>query len=498
MSAPDRVLSHRHPDDSPSYNATRLAEFTSNRIRRTALRRLGQGRSSSARRATSARRLSTTIRRYTEGDQPVSRRNQWQKDSTQVNPRIAPTSLIDRGTSDERSTLARARQRFRRTSLNELPASLRTALAIVAGLTPQALATSERVAIGNRRIVLAEAYSPSLLLYDLDSVRSRAVRFPNSKWDAEVFERRWRNRSAQDSTRAFQERIRSSLRRFTKVFPLPSGRLVIYDVDNAQRTQELLLFSPGTLTAARVDRSLGRLQSTSGRSYDLFDGVVGHSSTGLIGVVPNDEAIDAFRHIFAELESCRGPEAYVSILQEKSTASVLFVLLRGRSLSMNAAEVQHVTAEAAPQLAIRRIFVLSDEARRSVETLRRAATFFGVVAVLGVFASCFAACATALSLADVRRRELGVRMALGASTFAIAETVLRPLMQAGALATAGGIAVGIGVSRWLAAIDPDVAGASPAGLLLSILGIVLPLLFSGVAVAVAWRRRPPSELIRDS
>lgn len=189
---------------------------------------------------------------------------------------------------------------------------------------------------------------------------------------------------------------------------------------------------------------------------------------------------------------------YVSILQEKSTASVLFVLLRGRSLSMNAAEVQHVTAEAAPQLAIRRIFVLSDEARRSVETLRRAATFFGVVAVLGVFASCFAACATALSLADVRRRELGVRMALGASTFAIAETVLRPLMQAGALATAGGIAVGIGVSRWLAAIDPDVAGASPAGLLLSILGIVLPLLFSGVAVAVAWRRRPPSELIRDS
>lgn len=192
------------------------------------------------------------------------------------------------------------------------------------------------------------------------------------------------------------------------------------------------------------------------------------------------------------------PEAYVSVLQEKSTASVLFVLLRGRSLSTHTEEIQGVIAGEAPQLAIRRVFLLGDEARRSVDTLRRATVFFNVLAVLGVMAGCFAAVLTTLSLADARRRELGVRMALGAGTFAIAATLLRPIIRAGGVAAAGGIAAGVGVNRWLGAIDPDVAGASPAGLLLSILGIVFPLLFSGVAVALVWRRRLPSELLRES
>ena len=96
------------------------------------------------------------------------------------------------------------------------------------------------------------------------------------------------------------------------------------------------------------------------------------------------------------------------------------------------------------------------------------------------------------------RRDLGIRMALGAGLAGLVAPLARASAATGVIAMALGLASGYGLARSLATFDPDLRGASyTGGFALSMLAIASSLVVSGLFVARASRKRSPIELLRE-
>ena len=192
------------------------------------------------------------------------------------------------------------------------------------------------------------------------------------------------------------------------------------------------------------------------------------------------------------------PEAYLSILRENRVSNVMFVVVEGPKIRKQSTVAQAAVSGAVLTFRLRRMFSLREEGQAAVGTLRVAANFLIVTAGLGFVSQWFAALLGAISYAESHRRDLGVRMALGARLAGLVGPMVRAFAAAGVTAILLGITSGYGLTRSLATFDPDLGGVTyTRGFVLSILAITSSLLVSGVFVARTWRKRSPIELLRE-
>jgi predicted permease len=165
------------------------------------------------------------------------------------------------------------------------------------------------------------------------------------------------------------------------------------------------------------------------------------------------------------------PALYVPLLQTTRSSRWVFVRAAGDPLLL-AGALRAAVAGFDPELPIFSLQTLAQRARDATSSLRFAAQLLGGFAAVALLLAAVGVYGVMASSVAARRREIGIRMALGAR----AGTVLGMLLRQGALVAASGVAAGtlaaLALSRVLAGLvfgvsvtDPLTHAAVAAGLL---------------------------------
>ena len=227
---------------------------------------------------------------------------------------------------------------------------------------------------------------------------------------------------------------------------------------NARRRREGVAIV--NATAARMfwpgENPLGRLLSTE---YDP-----GITARRVVGVV---------RDVRSENLRDRMPaEVYVPYLEDPSFAMTLLVRTRLAPAQIVPA-LRHEIGQAASDLSTANVRMLSDIVDESmgsapfntviVSGFAAAALMLSAIGVFGVFASSVAA----------RRREIGIRIALGATQGAVTRLLLREIATPVVLGIAVGAAMAISAGRIIRALLFGVTSTDPASFAMAITVVLL-------------------------
>jgi putative ABC transport system permease protein len=173
------------------------------------------------------------------------------------------------------------------------------------------------------------------------------------------------------------------------------------------------------------------------------------------------------------------PELFASSLQLGGMDNQYFLIIRTLSEPRSVLPaVRSAIRELDPQQPVYQIRTM-EEAFASVEAPRRASTF--LLSILGVFALVLAAVGIGSVVAysaNQRRKEIGVRLALGARASQVRWMVARQAMLPVAIGTAVGLAAILGTGRLMSSLLFEVSGSDP-----TTLGVVLLILGAIAAVA---------------
>jgi hypothetical protein len=153
--------------------------------------------------------------------------------------------------------------------------------------------------------------------------------------------------------------------------------------------------------------------------------------------------------------------------------STISVVVRGDgNLSALLAAVRPAIRELDPQLPVVQLSTVADVIGRTRSTTSLAAASAGIFSGFGLLLAVFGIFAVLSLLVSQRTREIGVRMALGATPAAVRRLVLRQSMVPAAVGCAAGGLLAIWLARGLSAMvlgidarDPRVFGAAMAALL---------------------------------
>ena len=150
-----------------------------------------------------------------------------------------------------------------------------------------------------------------------------------------------------------------------------------------------------------------------------------------------------------------------------------------------ATPVRAAIRDADPNQAIYEVRTMAAVVDRSVDRYRLNALVtgaFGVVALLLAAAGLFGLLA---SLADRRRREFGVRLALGSTSAQLAGIVVREGLSRAAAGLVVGLALAAGAAGTVRALLFDVAPLDPGAFLIA--GAVLVAVAAAACILPAWR-----------
>jgi len=173
-----------------------------------------------------------------------------------------------------------------------------------------------------------------------------------------------------------------------------------------------------------------------------------------------------------------GPVAYFSLTAEYSRpGNALLVKARGDP-AVAVGAMQRELRDLDTRLAIVNILPYRDVVEGSLYTQRMNAELFTVIAGLGlILAAAGVFAVVALSVAN-RRREIGIRMAVGADRLSVAKSVLGPIGGSVLVGLGIGLAGAFAATRWVGSLLWGVAPADPMALAVGV-GVLL------VAVALA-------------
>lgn len=180
-----------------------------------------------------------------------------------------------------------------------------------------------------------------------------------------------------------------------------------------------------------------------------------------------------------------GPVAYVSLPQMYSRpGNALVVKVRGDpgpAVDTMRRELRDLDT----RLAIVNILTYRDVVRGFLYTQRMNAELFTGIAGLGLLLAAAGVFAVVALAVAGRRREIGIRMAVGADRLAVAKAVLGPIGVSVLFGLAIGLAGAFAASRWVGSLLWGVAPADPVALGI---GVAVLLLAVVLAVQIPLRR----------
>jgi putative ABC transport system permease protein len=174
-------------------------------------------------------------------------------------------------------------------------------------------------------------------------------------------------------------------------------------------------------------------------------------------------------------------ELYVPYAQEPGSTLIYFIVSTAAPPAANlAAEITSRVAALRPNQAIERIEPLGASLDRSVAQPRFAAWLFGVFAAMAVGLAALGLSAVIAWWVTQRRREIGVRMALGASARAVSSLILKQAVWLVGTGVALGLVIAALSTRAIGVWLYGVAPLDPLTFVLAGAGMLL------VAMAAAW------------
>jgi hypothetical protein len=176
----------------------------------------------------------------------------------------------------------------------------------------------------------------------------------------------------------------------------------------------------------------------------------------------------------------------------------IFVIRSNASPSTLVPEVRQALWSIDPEVAIPTVEPLAEQVSGSVATERLQAmlfTGFGASALLLAALGVYGVLAYTVSL---RRREFGVRLALGSQRGALARLVLLEATLPLAIGLAAGMALALLAGRWLSSLLYETAGNDPAVLGGSVILLLTTAVLAALLPARRAARMDPLEVLRES
>jgi ABC-type antimicrobial peptide transport system permease subunit len=181
--------------------------------------------------------------------------------------------------------------------------------------------------------------------------------------------------------------------------------------------------------------------------------------------------------------------AYVALTREdfmRPPAAGITILARTRAGSDGAASIRDVVFALDPKLVLFHVETLSDQLAQSRREMRSAMRTYGGIGLFGLILSALGlAGVTAYAVAQ-RKREIGIRMALGANKGQVLRLVLREGITLIAVGTVLGFAGTVLVSKALKAATSVLADALAVGTNDPRLLIGAPALLAALALAACY------------
>jgi len=222
-------------------------------------------------------------------------------------------------------------------------------------------------------------------------------------------------------------------------------------------------------------------------------GAVGRSIEGrggqwtVVGVVEDTR--------LARLDGPPSPAAYLPFRQ--APARLVTAVVRGDDAGLLGRALPDAVRSVDPHLAVRQAVTMSRLVRGATADHRFRSLLFGVAGALGLFLSMLGLAGLLFQLAHQRRREIGVRMALGSSRGAVVRSVLARAMAATAVGTALGLGAAIATGRILSRYLFDVSPLDPPTLLAAAGALALAAVVSSLGPAARAASVDPARTLRD-
>jgi putative ABC transport system permease protein len=188
-----------------------------------------------------------------------------------------------------------------------------------------------------------------------------------------------------------------------------------------------------------------------------------------------------------------GPDVYQPALQFSYPFTTLMVRAAGDPAPVIAA-VRNAVRQADPNLPLFDVVSLADLARAGAADRRFLLILLATCAALGLLLSAIGVFAMTASWLEARRRELGVRVALGAHPTALVRFVMHGTMSQAALGTIAGLVVAFAAGR---ALDASLFGVGPHDPVTLVGASVAMLSISAVAAYLPARRALRLDPVRE-
>jgi len=188
-------------------------------------------------------------------------------------------------------------------------------------------------------------------------------------------------------------------------------------------------------------------------------------------------------------ERRRAPLVYVPYAQDDQFGGLIVARSRGDVAGSIVTSVRHALAQVDPGMAIAELRTLEVSAIRSIATERYATLLLSILAAVALTLSALGIYGVMGYSFELRRKEMGIRLALGASRGNLYALVFRHGIALTLVGLVMGVAGAVGLTRWLEALlfntpRADVAAWST---------MVVVVLISAVTACIGPARRVGSE-----
>ncbi len=244
--------------------------------------------------------------------------------------------------------------------------------------------------------------------------------------------------------------------------------------------------SPGILLSQTAARRLFDGADALGRVVDV-DGMTGTTQQVVIGVVEDVRSTPRAGPV---------PAAYVPI--GSSSMSQSHVLVRSAlPLEQTKALIGDVVAGLDPDIPFFVAESLGDGVRRTVAEERLLARILSVFAALAVLLAAIGLYSVIGWSVEQRRREIGIRMALGARAQGVVRMVVGQSLYLGLIGGVAGVAGGYALSRIFASRMFGVTPVDPLAYVAALLGFAVVALLASAVPALAATAVDPLETLRQ-
>jgi putative ABC transport system permease protein len=243
------------------------------------------------------------------------------------------------------------------------------------------------------------------------------------------------------------------------------------------------------VSAAFAEQNFGGVRAALGRrvSIDYASGDSGKPMRTIVGIAGD---------VRTRWDGARRPTAYSPLAQVPDATAMTFIVRpRGAGVSV-AALVDAAVASADPTLPMPKITPLRPELDQQLGSAKLMAVMLGVLALLALFLAIGGIYAVVSYDVARRTREIGIRIALGATTGTIVRMIMAETTRLALVGIVAGLALAVAVTTALRSVFVEVTALDPATYAGIVLSLALALSAGALVPSVRAARVDPAVTLR--